>query len=133
MSRFLKSLLVLAGVVGILGTAGLPALSVYADDSTEAAKKSSCEGIGGEYKDGKCVTQSANLNTIIARVINTLSVFVGVIAVIMIMVGGFKYATAAGDSNKVTSAKNTIVYAIIGLVIVALAQVIVKFVIQTAT
>jgi hypothetical protein len=46
----------------------------------------------------------------------------------MIIVGGLKYILSAGDSGNVTSAKNTIVYAIVGLVIVALAQFVVRFV-----
>jgi hypothetical protein len=55
---------------------------------------------------------------------------VGVVAVIMFIVGGFRYITSAGDSSKVSSAKNTLVYAIIGLVVVALAQAIVLFVLN---
>jgi hypothetical protein len=51
----------------------------------------------------------------------------------MIIWGGFKYITSGGDSNNVSGAKNTIIYAIIGLVIVALAQLIVHFVISQST
>jgi hypothetical protein len=58
---------------------------------------------------------------------------VGIIAVIMIVYGGFRYITSGGDATKVTSARNTILYAIIGLIIVALAQFIVKFVLKKAT
>jgi uncharacterized membrane protein len=70
----------------------------------------------------QCGTQAAS--------INILSVVVGVIAVIMIIVGGFRYITSGGASEKVTSAKNTIMYAVIGLIIVALSQVIVQFVLD---
>jgi hypothetical protein len=45
------------------------------------------------------------------------------------MVGGLKYITSQGDPNATATAKNTILYAAIGLVVVALAQVIVRFVI----
>ncbi len=48
----------------------------------------------------------------------------------MIVYGGFRYVTSGGDSSKVGDAKKTILYALIGLVIVALAQVIVKFVLS---
>jgi hypothetical protein len=48
----------------------------------------------------------------------------------MIIIGGFRYITAGGDSNNVSAAKNTIIYAIIGLVIVAFAQIIVQFVLN---
>ena len=70
------------------------------------------------------------LNKLIARIVNIITVIVGIVAVIMIIVGGFKYITSGGDSNKVGSAKNTILYAVIGLVIVALAQFLVKFVLN---
>jgi hypothetical protein len=53
------------------------------------------------------------------------------VAVIMIIYGGFRYITSGGDSNRVGSAKNTLIYAIIGLIIVALAQLIVHFVLST--
>lgn len=69
-----------------------------------------------------------SVNDIIATVINILSLVVGVVSVIMIIVGGLKYITSGGDSTAVSSAKNTILYAIVGLVVVVLAQVIVRFV-----
>ena len=75
----------------------------------------------------------STVNNTITSVINIFSVFVGIIAVIMIIVGGYRYITSGGDSTKVTSAKNTLLYAIIGLVIVALAQVIAQFVLNKAT
>lgn len=82
-----------------------------------------------------CPAQTSNkqkVNDVVKLVINTFSVVVGVASVIMIIVGGFKYVISSGDSNNINSAKNTILYAIIGLVIVALAQIIVKFVLAKA-
>jgi hypothetical protein len=72
-----------------------------------------------------------NLASIGHTVVNYFSILIGVVAVIMIIVGGFRYITSGGDSGKVGSAKNTLIYAIIGLVIVALAQIIVHFVLST--
>jgi hypothetical protein len=46
----------------------------------------------------------------------------------MIIIGGLKYITSGGDSSNVTGAKNTILYAVVGLVVVAMAQFIVRFV-----
>lgn len=80
----------------------------------------SCE-VGGQ-------AAADEVNSIIALVINIFSLIVGVASVIMIIVGGMRYIVSGGDSGNVTSAKNTIMYAIIGLVVVALAQFIVKFV-----
>lgn len=74
--------------------------------------------------------QGLDLNNVIEVVVQMLSLVIGIVAVIMVMISGFKYITAAGDSTKVASAKNTLIYAIIGLVLVALAQFIVQFVIK---
>lgn len=100
---------------------------------------------GAELNASGISDPSANCNTvpgeagtkvdnIISLVINIFSLIVGVVSVIMIIIGGLKYITSGGDSGNITGAKNTILYAIIGLVIVALAQVVVRFVIEkTAT
>ncbi len=87
-----------------------------------------------------CDTQSTQgtstndrVNRVITLVINILSLIVGVVAVIMIIVGGLKYVLSSGDSGNVTGAKNTIIFAIVGLVIVALAQFIVRFVLAKVT
>ena len=73
-------------------------------------------------------TTDTTLNNVIKTVINLFSLLVGFISVVMIIFGGFKYITSGGDGGKITSAKNTILYALIGLVIVAVAQVIVRVV-----
>jgi uncharacterized membrane protein YuzA (DUF378 family) len=73
---------------------------------------------------------ATSVSSIIQTVINIISIIVGVAAVIMIIVGGLRYITSSGDSSSVSSAKNTILYAIVGLVVVALAQILVRFVID---
>jgi hypothetical protein len=78
-------------------------------------------------------TPVKDLNTTITNIINILSVIVGIVAVIMLVVGGFRYITSGGSAEAIKSAKNTIIYAIIGLVVVALAQLIVQFVLEKAT
>lgn len=92
-----------------------------------------CESIGS---GADCADSSAGggtqVDSVISTVITILTAIVGVLAVIMIVVSGYKYITSAGDSNKLTSAKNTLIYAIIGLVIVALAQTIARFVLSTS-
>ena len=77
-----------------------------------------------------CAETGGTINKIITWVLDLFSVIVGIAAVIMIVVGGFKYTISGGDSARVTSAKDTILFAIVGLVVVALAQVIVHFVIH---
>jgi cytochrome bd-type quinol oxidase subunit 2 len=78
-------------------------------------------------------TTTSDFQTLLNTVINIFSLVVGVIAVIMIIVGGLRYITSGGDSGKVSAAKTTIIYALVGLVIVALAQLIVHFVLSQAS
>jgi len=70
---------------------------------------------------------TSKINNIIHTIINLMSAIVGIVAVVMIIVGGLRYITSGGNDTSVTSAKNTILYAIIGLVVVALAQTLVRF------
>jgi hypothetical protein len=60
---------------------------------------------------------------------NVLLFIIGAIAVIMLIVGGIRYTVSAGDSNAITSAKNTILYAIVGIVVAILAYAVVNWVI----
>src|SRR3990167_3390083 len=69
---------------------------------------------------------------ILTDIINIFSIIVGIVAVVMIIFGGFKYITSAGNQENIKSARNTIIYALVGLIIVALAQVIVRFVLREA-
>ena len=78
-------------------------------------------------------TTNNTLQSITTTVVNLLSLVVGLISVIFLIFGAFKYITSGGDSGKVTSAKNTILYALIGLVIVSIAQVVVKVVLGKAS
>jgi hypothetical protein len=75
---------------------------------------------------------SNTLSTTINSVINLFSLIVGAASVIMIIYGGFKYITSGGSDDGTKSAKSTILYALVGLVIVLLAQTIVKFVFSKA-
>ena len=124
----LSSLFILGAPVAVVGTA-----SAYTQ-----AEINKCLAQGTEFKFDQtsqtCQSSTAetgtSLNTLITKIINIFSVIVGIVAVIMIIVGGFRYITSGGKQESVTGAKNTILYAIIGLIIVALAQIIVKFVLN---
>ena len=78
-------------------------------------------------------SSSADLETIVKRVINTLLYVIGILAVVMIIIGGVQYATSAGDQAAVTKAKNTIIYGLVGLAIAVLAYAIVNFVLGALT
>lgn len=70
---------------------------------------------------------------VFTQITNTVLYIVGIISVIMLIYGGLRYVMSGGDSKKVTDAKNTILYAIIGLIVSILAFAIVNFVINAIT
>ncbi len=133
MKKILKQLTMsLTAMAVLLAPAALVAAPVGAQPSIqEGLNNGTCLSTNANSKD--CPTGAeaeTSVNEIITTVINIFSLVVGVVSVIMIIIGGLKYITSGGDSGNVSGAKNTILYAIIGLVIVALAQVIVRFVLN---
>jgi uncharacterized membrane protein len=75
-------------------------------------------------------SELVGVNGVFTKITNTVLYAVGIISVIMLIYGGLRYVISGGDSKKVTDAKNTIMYAIIGLIISILAYAIVNFVIN---
>jgi cytochrome bd-type quinol oxidase subunit 2 len=115
--------LVLASLFSILAiNIVMPAISIAQTTSQQAV----CAGVnpGGTCTDGSAA------NTVVKTVINLLSWIVGIISVIMIIIAGLSFVTSGGDAEKAKKARSTITYALTGLVIVLLAQVIVNFVIK---
>lgn len=77
-----------------------------------------------------CKAQSEDSATsMITIVINTLLFIIGIIAVIMIIVGGIRYTVSNGNASSTKEAKDTILYAVIGLIIAMMAYAIVNFVV----
>ena len=73
---------------------------------------------------------STDLPSFITNIVNILLFLAGAIAVIVIIIGGIRYVLSSGDSGQVQAAKNTILYAVIGLIVVIMAYAIVNFVIN---
>lgn len=73
---------------------------------------------------------SSNLDTNVNNILNAVIGALGLVAVVVIIIGGVSYMTSGGDAGKVKTAKNTILYGVIGLVICVLAFAIVNFVIN---
>ena len=127
----LKRIILTVASVVALGAPALVTTSVYAQNEIGNGL---CSGANLTFDTGDassgCATvdNSESFTNLLRRIINIFSIIVGVIAVIMIIIGGLKYITSGGDSGNVSGAKNTIIYAIVGLVVVALAQFIVHFV-----
>ncbi|MBR3180441.1 hypothetical protein IKG16_00930 [Candidatus Saccharibacteria bacterium] len=118
MKNVLKLVLSIA-TISIMSLSGFS--SVSALTLQEGAAAARCDG---------CPADLFGNSGVFKQVTNTILYIVGIIAVIMLIIGGIKYVISGGDSKKVTDAKNTVLYAIIGLVIAFLAFAIVNFVIS---
>jgi type IV secretory pathway VirB2 component (pilin) len=114
-----------AFAVSIAGV-GVVQTSVFAAPADDV-----CDGI--KATGGTCTGDGGNVDTLVKTIVQIISAVAGIVAVIMIIISGIKYITSGGDSTKITSAKNTLIYAIVGLVIVVLSQFIVHFVVNRAT
>lgn len=72
-------------------------------------------------------------NGVITKGTRLVAMLVGIASIIMLIIGGLKYILSSGDPNNINSAKNTIIYAIVGLVVAVAAQGIVVFVLGGIT
>ena len=115
-ARIILPILLIAGFLTFLVVPEVSAITLR-----EGAEAARCDG---------CPADLFGDTGAFKQVTNTILYIVGIIAVIMLIIGGIRYVTSGGDSKKVTDAKNTVLYAIIGLVISFLAFAIVNFVIS---
>lgn len=123
----------------------LAPVAVYADDQPTGGlggsaaggttSSSSCSspadciqgGVGEVSKGQKQPTLQEGIKTIVGILLFVL----GAIAVIMIIIGGIRYTTSNGDANQTKAAKDTVLYAVVGLIVALLAYAIVNFVLDT--
>lgn len=118
-------------ISAILAIGGVYALPVMADKPTDTV----CSD--GKYDDEQKAAAGCNTNeTIVSpitNIINTGIALVGIIAVAVIIISAYGFLTAAGDAGKLKRARDGILYAVIALVVAALAYAIVTFVSQAVT
>jgi len=93
-------------------------------NSTLGTNTAKC-GSGGSLTGG--------INNVAKTITTDFSILIGVISVIMIIYAGFKYVTSGGSSDNANSARNILMYAVIGLIITVIAQLIVHLVINSAS
>ena len=120
MKKIATALITLAAVVGVASF--VPAFTVTAAPVDEIQRGVNASGgnddggnLGGRFED----------------IVNLMLYVLGAIAVIMIVIGGIRYATSGGDSSSIKGAKDTILYSVIGLIIAILAYAIVNFVLDS--
>jgi hypothetical protein len=125
-------LLKLSVLMAILSPMALQPAVVYAACPTEAEANTSKEQVlrGAAQTGSNC--EGDQVTSTIRAIVRVLAIIVGAVAVIMIVISGFKYITSGGDSGRIASAKQTLIYALVGLAVAALAQILVNIVIDVA-
>jgi hypothetical protein len=129
--KTLTSSLVSAGIV-VMGAGAFQ--TAYALDCAGAdAGSSGCEAKKGVNQIGGtgAGNTAADFTGLITNIINILLFVIGAVAVIMIIIGGLRYVTSGGDTASTKAARDTILYAVIGLVIAIMAYAIVNFVLAS--
>ncbi|AHB42190.1 hypothetical protein RAAC3_TM7C00001G0332 [Candidatus Saccharibacteria bacterium RAAC3_TM7_1] len=105
------------GVASMVPAASAGAINVFDSCST------------GTSDSEICKAKNESINPVVQNIINLLLWAIGLISVIMIIIGGIRYTMSNGDANMVRAAKDTVMYAVIGLVVAILAYAIVNFVV----
>lgn len=131
--KSLRTLLLVPAMAFALGLVAVPvaqpvlAGDLSLDDGVDAAK--------GEDQAACLFGTEAGCsgNGIFRTITNVLLFLIGAISVIMLIIGGIRYTLSGGDSSAVTAAKNTILYAIVGIIVAVLAFAIVNFVLDSFT
>ena len=125
MIKKIKNIFASVLALGLIAGAGLAV--------TVPVQVSAGSGVQDQIQDGVDAVDpggSGDLEGLITTIINVLLFLIGVLSVIMIIYGGFRFVTSGGSAESVKSAKNTILYSIVGLVVAILAFAIVNFVIK---
>lgn len=120
MKKITRLITSLALLIGLTVFAAAPAFA----DEVDVFKGDACTG-----NTSICGSSGNEAYQILENVINILLTIIGIIAVIMIIIGGIKYVTSTGDSSSINSARETIIYALVGLGIAIMAYALVNFVI----
>lgn len=112
---FVASFMSVAGVSALLASSILTTnVSAQVDSGIKAATTSEMQG--------------RSVDATVGSIVDVLMWVVGILSVVMIAWSGFRYITSAGDTSKLASAKNTLIYAIVGLIVAIMAYAIVTFV-----
>ncbi len=124
-----KKIMSIVAMFFVVACGFAPTLSTPASaDLTDAA----CTGFQDALGSDGCGADAgqSDLRSTVSTAIDILSVAVAVISVFMIILGGFRYVTSGGDPGSTKGARDTVIYALVGLAIVAVSQSLVKYVVS---
>lgn len=119
--RYISRLLAIVGIIGAVTVipAQVSAVTVFDNCS------------GANQDTAVCKSTGDSATNMITIIINTLLTVLGMISVIMIVIGGIRYTTANGDPGTLKTARETIIYSVVGLIVAMLAFAIVNFVVTS--
>ena len=135
MKKRIKAFLSLAAIIGTLTF--VPAYTVAAagnPPNPTPPGQSGSSSPAGQINAGTSAVGGSGaptLGSVIKTIINVLLYILGAIAVVMIVIGGIRYTTSNGEGQAISSAKNTILYSVIGLIVAVMAYAIVNFVLTS--
>lgn len=118
-------------IVTALLTIGL-GIALVATPVSALGEGGASAGIGAARGDNTPSNLVNGDSSIIKRAINIMLFAVGVLSVVMLIFGGFRYVISGGKKESVTNAKNTILYAIVGLLVAVFAYAIINFILGAA-
>lgn len=122
MKRWKQLIVTFALIAGFGAPALVPAGSASAINVFDQCKSNGSSAV--------CKSKGDTLGPMIQTVINILLYILGMTAVVMIVIGGIRYTTSNGESSAIKSAKDTILYSVIGLIVAILSYTIVNFVVS---
>lgn len=124
-----KLMMTLSLMAGLLGLMSAPAMAAEEAGGTDYYQ-SICadDAIDEDLKVQAGCQETRQLSNVVVGGINAVIAVIGLVAVVVIVYGGIQYSTSLGDPGKITQARNTIIYGVIGLVVGMLAWVIVQFI-----
>lgn len=123
LQRIVSRMLVVVAMLFAFVTVTMPVAYAASTDAKDAAGKG-IEAVGGGG------ATSDDLPKLVQNIINVLLFIAGAVAVVVIIIGGLRYITSSGDQGSIKAAKDTILYAVIGLIVALLAFAIVRFVVD---
>lgn len=118
----------------LAGLLAVPVLALGMTVAVPASTFAACDAASGLKGGAECTkgtdqaTELFGPKGIFTIITNTLLFVIGAISVLMLIYGGIRYTLSAGDAAAVTAAKNTILYAIVGIIVAIMAYAIVNFV-----
>ena len=130
--------IILAGLIAVplimLGMGATQLVSAANSDLTQGAKAAQGSSVAKVCMFTNTKTGDAACKTgIFTTIVNVFLFIIGAVSVLMIIYGGIRYTVSGGEAKNVTAAKDTILYAVVGLVVAILAYAIVNFVITNLT